>query len=736
MKGKNLSLSAMLSYATTIFCLVLAAEASEKLEPSVFAGGGNGEWPAEARFTEPLGLTFDTAGNLYILDATVLLKITPGGTTVTLAGQYGQPGTNDGPGIEARFGGVISHQLASRHHGMAVDQDGNIFLADTQNRTIRKIAPDGYVSTFAGQPRLAGSTDGPAHQALFNQPKGVTFDHEGNLYVADDSNTSEGRIRKISPDGTVLTLSLRTSTGDPYVFLTPTTIVHDGEGGFYVGTKWGLDRIFRIGADRTVTPVLGVSTEPLILEDSVYCLASYGSNLFWSTDKNQLLQMDESRVVRTLAGLRSTPGTLEGTGSEARIQLVEALTADAAGIIYAGDALSDCIWQVTPQGQLSLLTWTAGGSADGDLASAKFLEPQDLVVAPDGTIYVADTLNHTIRKITRDGQVTTLAGEPGMPGDVDGLSFEARLNSPRALAISPADEILVFHPGIPNGKIRRVTTDGNVSSWGALPMQEAGFMATDGDGNIYVTAPLGRSAFWKIPPAGPPQQMGRFGSHLDGPLEQAAFSTPAGLVCDRNNNIYVADPGASVIRKINADGIVSTIAGQPGQSGWDDGSASTAKLYKPVELALAPDGGIYVLDNGSTVRKVALDGAISTLSERDAIGKPYWLETPTRLVFAGGLKRGLAVGPQGEIYIAHAEQHAILVFTPAPELRLSAEMSTGSVILAWPEQSEGWILQSSARLGPNAQWATSQEPVVTQPGRKTVQAPLAQEARFFRMIRE
>lgn len=149
-----------------------------------------------ARFTQPRGIAVDGADNLYVADegTSTIRKITPDGTVSTLAGA-GLPGTQDGTGKSARFGSP---------RGLAADAAGNVFVADTDNHTIRKITPQGVVTTFAGRAGDSGKVDGPAMTARFSGPRAIAVDGAGNLFVADSDN---GAVRQITPDGTVTTIA-------------------------------------------------------------------------------------------------------------------------------------------------------------------------------------------------------------------------------------------------------------------------------------------------------------------------------------------------------------------------------------------------------------------------------------------------------------------------------------------------------------------------------------------------
>jgi TolB-like protein/sugar lactone lactonase YvrE len=223
---------------------------------STFAGqvgqGGHQDGPAaSAKFKYPTSVAVDRAGNVYVADIAnhVVRKITPGGVVSTLAGAPGSPGSEDGVGASARFNQV---------HGLDVDRDGNVYAADFGNHTIRKITPDGVVTTIAGQAGVPGSNDGPGTVAHLCAPYSVATDIAGNVYVADTSNHT---IRKIDAAGVVSTLAglagnvgNRDAPGELARFAIPASVEADANGNIYVA-DFGNHAIRKITADAVVSTV-------------------------------------------------------------------------------------------------------------------------------------------------------------------------------------------------------------------------------------------------------------------------------------------------------------------------------------------------------------------------------------------------------------------------------------------------------------------------------------------------
>jgi sugar lactone lactonase YvrE len=307
-------------------------------------GSENGTGAA-ARFYQPTGVALDASGNIYVADYSnhLIRKITPTGTVTTLAGN-GIAGYADGTGTAAVFQGPF---------GVAVDADGNVYVADSFNNRIRKITPAGIVSTLAGS-GVAGFADGDGIAAKFYSPRGLAVDGSGNIYVADVTNH---RIRKISPAGIVNTLAgsiLGNTDGNvsDAKFAGPTGVTVDASGNIYVA----------------------------------------------DTGNHRIRKITSAGEVSTVAG--STSGISEGVGTLARFNGPTGVALDASGNFYVADEVNERIRKITPDGAVS--TFAGGyvpGFTNGVGEDAQFRSPTGIAVDASGNVYIADRHNHSIRKI-------------------------------------------------------------------------------------------------------------------------------------------------------------------------------------------------------------------------------------------------------------------------------------------------------------------------------------------------
>lgn len=280
-----------------------------------------------ARFSEPFGVAVAADGTIYIADAGEadrIRRISPDGSVFTVAG--GGPGFVDGVGEAARF---------STPSGLVTDTSGTLFVADTGNNAIRRVNPDGRVSTYAGD-GVAGDRDGPAHYARFNGPIGVAVDRGGRLIVADTYND---RIRAIDRDGTVSTLAGSTDPGwadGPATearFYTPSGVAVGSSGQIFV-TDTGNDVVRVIDTAGMVTTAPWTHAEGLFRPIGI--AASPTGDVYVTDDRGRIIEASASGVTRTLAG--STPGFRDGAGSDARFRSPTALAVTEPGRIVVADS--------------------------------------------------------------------------------------------------------------------------------------------------------------------------------------------------------------------------------------------------------------------------------------------------------------------------------------------------------------------------------------------------------------
>jgi sugar lactone lactonase YvrE len=586
---------------------------------SVFAGkpGESGNVDAtgmDARFLTPVGLALASDGTLYVVDreSSTIRKITPAGEVTTLAGTNGESGHADGVGAAARFDGPTS---------IAVGPDSNLYVTDTFGSTIRRIAPDGTVTTFAGTPGTPGSTNGVGMAATFNSPVGLAFDSNGDLLVTDTGNSL---IRRITPAGVVTTFAgsgiagAADGVGTAASFRFPFGIVVDADDNAYVSDTAN-HTVRKVTPAGEVTTLAGTTGEAGFVDGAELTarfdtptglgLDAAGNLLLADTSNHVLRQVTPAGVVTTVIGRARTYGSTDGTGAAARFDSPSGLAMTNAGDLLAADTFNHTLRRITSAGVVSTVAGSAGnsGSSNGSGTEARFSSPQGLAADDVGNIYVADAASHLIRKVTPTGAVTTLAGGAGQMGIANGAGTVARFSFPWALVLDL--EGVVYSVDAGGHTVRRTTPAGIVTTLAGSPNQ---FGSADGTGSV------------------------------------ARFRNPRGIARDGEGNLYVSDWGNHTIRKVTTAGVVTTVAGTATQAGAVDGVGSAARFRSPEGIAVDAAGNLYVADTGNAlIRKITPAGEVTTVAGTAGVLGVLPGPLPGTL----NVPRGLTIGLDGELYV-------------------------------------------------------------------------------------
>ena len=497
---------------------------------------------AEASLFSPVGTETDSAGNVYVADAHRIRRIDVAGAISTFAGTGNRGyGGDGGPAVQARL---------AYPSDIATDGTGNLYIANLYNHRVRRIDAMGMITTIAGTgQRGYGGDSGPAAEARLSFPRGVALDATGNLYVADTLNY---RVRRVDTETGIIT-----------------TIAGTGER---------FDSF-------SYSPVEGGQASQARFTGRFYVATDSAGNIYVSDAfANAVRKIDgETGTITTIAG---SPGASQGFGgdggpaAEARFSTPRGMATDTAGNVYVADYGNHRVRKINSMGTVSTLAGTGerGYGGDGGPASeAQLSYPYDVATDSEGNVYVTDRFNYRVRKIGAGTSViTTLAGT-GSPtgGWSGGAAAAARLRFPHSVAVDAAGTLFFADT---HHRVWKLDASGLVAA-----LAGTGEPGYSGDG---------------------------------GPATEAQLSDPRGVAVDTAGNVYVADHDNHRLRKIDAMGTVTTLAGT-GERGYggDGGPATEAQLSFPLDVAVDGGGSVYVADRANLrIRKIDATGMITTIA--------------------------------------------------------------------------------------------------------------------------
>jgi uncharacterized protein (TIGR03437 family) len=563
---------------------------------------------------------------------------------------------------------------------VAADASGNVYIADATDNRIRKVDKNGNITTYAGTgvPGYSGDR-GPANLAQLRGPTGVALDGKGNLYISDSGNFV---IRRISSDGTINTIA---GNGNPKfggdeglataAQIDPVAIAVDGKGEIYLADGFNY-RIRKIDADGIITTIAGLGTPGYAGDngpakkatiDFVTALAADAAGNLYLADYYNLAvrKIDSTGMMTTIAGGVPYGYYEDGLPATQAVMIPTGVALDNAGNLYLSDADSnhtvirrvdlatDLIYAEAGTGQV-------GFQGDGGVAMAAEINNPGGLAFAGGALYIADTGNLRIRKVSSN-TITTIAGTSSRD---NGPAASAFLNFPEGLAIDGAGNIALADTG--NNALRRFRAGGNINPLGQVLGSPFG-VAVDAAGNFYVTEeepnfPAPNPHVLKVQPDGTtaviagngPDGFGGDG----GPARGAKLNQPEGIAVDAAGNIFLADLGNSVVRKIDTQGNIQTIAGNGKALFSGDGGLATKAGVSPADVALDGAGDIFVADAvNNRVRKITPGGVITTVAGNGTPGymgdggsaTEAELNTPT----------GIAADQSGNLYIADEGNSAV-----------------------------------------------------------------------------
>ncbi len=558
--------------------------------------GGDGAPATAALMYWPVSVVTDALGNKYVADQAnnVVRKIDASGVISLFAGIY-----TVGPSLGD--GGPATAASLFFPSGLAIDAAGNLYIADRHNHRVRRVDASGIITTVAGNGSNGYMGSGvPATATSLNEPGAVAVDAAGNLFIADAQNNM---VRKVDVSGIITDVAGLPFSG------------YGGDGG--------------------------PATAAVMNRAEGVALDAAGNIYISDLNNSRVRKVNTLGIISTYAGNGVAGST--GDGGAATLATVDqpaGLAVDAAGNLLIADQVGNRVRKVTPGGVISTFAGsTRGFSGDGGAANiAKLRGPQGVGIDAAGNVYIADAINNRVRRVDPSGIITTLAGT-GAPDYGDGTPATAAVF--HTIGEVATDALgRVYIGDLYHCLVRRINTSGIVTTvagngiegftgnGGAATNACIGWttdITLDALGNLYI-CDARNSVIWKVNTSGTINIIAGNGdpgySGDGGPATNAELNVPGDINVDKAGNIYFIDQN-SLVRKVDAAGIISTVAGSGVHAYAGDGGPATAATFSvPIGVTTDTAGNVFIGDmSDNCVRKIdAATGIITTIAGNGTSG--------------------------------------------------------------------------------------------------------------------
>jgi trimeric autotransporter adhesin len=582
-------------------------------------------------------------------------------------------------------GGLALSAALGQPEGIAVDTAGNVYVADAAANCVRVIAPDGTIQTFAGTGVAGFSGDGgPAVAAQLNQPYGLAFDTDGNLYIADLGNA---RVRKVSVAGVIQTFAgggafpaTSQGQGGPAVsaqLMQPRNVTLTPGGILYI-SDFGANQVYEVAgngmlllvAGNGVAGFSGDSTSALLaqLNAPAGLAVDYSGALYIADSGNNRVRKVDDGVIITVFNTPSPTGLAFGSGAlyvaassyfgtvSQQIPSIPSavdVTVDLAGDIFATSGAF--VVEIPAGGANGVVVTTIAGSGatpnfggdNGPATAAQLNAPSSVVMDSSGDWYIADTANNRIRMVTPEGVINTIAGTAtaGFSGD-NGLASAAQLNSPRGLAIDISGNLYIADSG--NNEVREITPAGLILPV-ATQLNNPVSVATDALGSVYI-ADSGNNRIVKVTATGTTSIL-------------ATINGPQAVAVDASGNVLVAD--ATQIWSVTPAGAASSMI---------------TGLNAPTAIAVVSDGSLLIAEPAANVIQQWASGSLATIAGTGTAG--FSGDGNPALSAQLNGPAGIGIGANGVFWIADSANNRIRSLTPIAGTSVTGPTASLSVVNA------------------------------------------------------
>jgi sugar lactone lactonase YvrE len=612
-----------------------------------------------------------------------------------------------GGNVRLDDGGPATNANLSGPIGLALGGSGDLFIADPGNHRVCKVARDNIITTVAGNGRNTSDGDGgPATDASLSDPRGVAVDASGNLFIAESSYgpfVDFGQVREVSTNGIISTVAgggITSPTNGSLAinveFGELSSVSMDIAGNLLIAETdpWGGGAlIYRMATNGIITLIAGGGTNypgdgnlaTSARLAPVYGLAVDGSgNLFIAdSQNNRICKVDTNGILRTVAGNGGFGYSGDGgAATNASLANPSGLAVDGSGNLFFEDVQDNSVRKVSANGVITTVAGygnvTNTFSGDGGAATNAGLAFAfgNLVLDNSGDLLLTDTINNRIRKVDSNGIISTVAGGNVrvLLGD-NGAATNASLAGPLGVATDGSGNL--FLADTYHNRIRRVNAEGIIftvagngtndffGDSGAATnasLNNPAAVALDAQGNLFI-ADSGNNHIRKVDTNGVITSVAGGGTNGfagdGGPATKAILNNPQGLALDAAGNLFIADSGNNRVRKVDLDGVITSVAGGGTNSFLNGGGPATnANLAGPLGLAVDRDGNLFIADSGNyCIRKLDAAGSMTTVSGTGFGG--YSGDGGRAIDAQLSAPAGLAVDASGNLYIADTDNHRI-----------------------------------------------------------------------------
>jgi streptogramin lyase len=569
------------------------------------------------------GITVGPDGNLWFTESTASAvgRVTPDLASITE---------------------IPTPTAAASPAGITTGPDGALWFTESAVNQVGRLVPPGTISTVAGNGTPSfGGDGGPATLAVLGGPSAVARDAAGDLYIADRNND---RVREVSSSGIITTVAGNGTDGSggdggPAIFAqlsSPTGVAVDAAGNLYIADA-NNNRVRKVSSAGIITTVAGngtigsggdggPATAAQLFSPTGVAVDAAGDLFIADSNNSRVREVSPSGTITTVAGNGTFGfGGDGGPATAAKLNSAAGVAVDAAGDLFIADTQNNRVRKVSPSGVITTVAGngTFGPGGDGGPATAAPLAfPQAVAVDASGDLFIADTTNQRVREVSPSGIITTAAGNGfgSFSGD-GGRATAAALNDPAGMAVDAAGDLFIADQS--NNRVREVSSSGTITT-----------VAGGGTGD-------------------------------GGPATLAPVAFPPGVAVDAAGDLFIADQDNNRVREVSPSGIITTVAGNGiGGFAGDGGRATAAELDGPAGVAVDAAGDLFIADRSdSRVREVAPSGIILTVAGNGTFGDSGD-GGPATAAELGGIG-GLAVDAAGDLFIADVNLDRVHKVSPS-----------------------------------------------------------------------